>query len=99
MVIHDHILWSLNPGLFRYPHTPGIWTDEQVEAWKPIVKAVHDKGGIFFLQIWHVGRVSHTGLYYMMYTIIPFLIIHTSIVLFVQLICFVCSIDLFYLFN
>ena len=43
-----------------YPHTPGIWTQEQVEAWKPIVKAVHDKGGVFFCQIWHVGRVSHT---------------------------------------
>jgi len=44
-----------------YPHTPGIWTQEQVEAWKPIVKAVHDKGGIFICQIWHVGRVSHTS--------------------------------------
>jgi 12-oxophytodienoic acid reductase len=38
----------------------GIWTKEQVEAWKPIVKAVHDKGGIFFCQLWHCGRVSHT---------------------------------------
>ncbi|KAL5993301.1 12-oxophytodienoate reductase 1 [Asimina triloba] len=43
-----------------YPNTPGIWTKEQVEAWKPIVKAVHDKGGIFFCQIWHVGRVSNS---------------------------------------
>ncbi|KAJ7949726.1 12-oxophytodienoate reductase [Quillaja saponaria] len=41
--------------------TPGIWTKEQVEAWKPIVDAVHAKGGIFFCQIWHVGRVSNTG--------------------------------------
>lgn len=41
-----------------YPNTPGIWTEEQVEAWKPIVNAVHAKGGIFFCQIWHVGRVS-----------------------------------------
>ncbi|KAK9162029.1 hypothetical protein Syun_002931 [Stephania yunnanensis] len=41
-----------------YPSTPGIWTKEQVEAWKPIVDAVHEKGGIFFCQIWHVGRVS-----------------------------------------
>ncbi|CAK7327827.1 unnamed protein product [Dovyalis caffra] len=42
-----------------YPNTPGIWTQEQVEAWKPIVDAVHAKGGIFFCQIWHVGRVSN----------------------------------------
>ncbi|KAF8772660.1 hypothetical protein HU200_005625 [Digitaria exilis] len=41
-----------------YPETPGIWTQEQVEAWKPIVDAVHRKGALFFLQIWHVGRVS-----------------------------------------
>ncbi|KAM5575006.1 12-oxophytodienoate reductase 2-like [Rosa sericea] len=44
-----------------YPDTPGIWTKEQVEAWKPIVNAVHAKGGVFFCQIWHVGRVSNTG--------------------------------------
>ncbi|KAJ9167316.1 hypothetical protein P3X46_021980 [Hevea brasiliensis] len=44
-----------------YPSTPGIWTKEQVEAWKPIVDAVHARGGIFFLQIWHVGRVSNSG--------------------------------------
>lgn len=42
-----------------YPNTPGINTQEHVEAWKPIVQAVHDKGGIFFMQLWHVGRVSH----------------------------------------
>ena len=46
-----------------YPNTPGIWTKEQVEAWKPIVDAVHDKGGIFFCQIWHAGRVSNSGIY------------------------------------
>nr|XP_023883658.1 12-oxophytodienoate reductase 2-like [Quercus suber]POE71332.1 12-oxophytodienoate reductase 2 [Quercus suber] len=44
-----------------YPDTPGIWTKEQVEAWKPIVDAVHAKGGVFFCQIWHVGRVSNQG--------------------------------------
>ncbi|CAI0396812.1 unnamed protein product [Linum tenue] len=44
-----------------YKDAPGIWTKEQVEAWKPIVDAVHAKGGIFFLQIWHVGRVSNSG--------------------------------------
>ncbi|EPS67956.1 hypothetical protein M569_06815, partial [Genlisea aurea] len=42
-----------------YPNTPGIWTEEQVEAWKPIVEAVHAKGAFFFCQIWHVGRVSN----------------------------------------
>ncbi|KAL6316316.1 hypothetical protein AAG906_017949 [Vitis piasezkii] len=41
-----------------YAHTPGIWTKEQVEAWKPIVDAVHAKGSIFICQLWHVGRVS-----------------------------------------
>lgn len=41
-----------------YPNTPGIWTKEQVEAWEPIVKAVHDKDGVFFCQLWHAGRAS-----------------------------------------
>ncbi|EFH66516.1 predicted protein [Arabidopsis lyrata subsp. lyrata] len=42
-----------------YPDIPGIWTREQVEAWKPIVDAVHSQGGIFFCQIWHGDRVFH----------------------------------------
>ena len=44
-----------------YPSTPGIWTKDQVEAWKPVVEGVHQKGGVFFCQIWHVGRASTYG--------------------------------------
>ncbi|MCD7468378.1 12-oxophytodienoate reductase 1 [Datura stramonium] len=42
----------------RYPDTPVIWTKEQVEAWKPVVDAVHAKGGIFFCQIWQPNGQS-----------------------------------------
>lgn len=42
-----------------YPCVPGIHSTEQTQAWKPIVEAVHEKGGVFFMQLWHVGRVSH----------------------------------------
>lgn len=45
-----------------YAWTPGIHSPEQVEGWKKVTKAVHDKGGIIFAQLWHVGRVSHTSL-------------------------------------
>jgi len=41
-----------------YAGVPGIWSQEQVEGWKQVTKAVHDKGGRIFMQIWHVGRVS-----------------------------------------
>ncbi|OQV24667.1 putative 12-oxophytodienoate reductase 11 [Hypsibius exemplaris] len=43
-----------------YFRTPGIYTDDQIEAWKPVTKAVRDRGAFFFLQLWHVGRVSHS---------------------------------------
>jgi N-ethylmaleimide reductase len=43
-----------------YINTPGIHSAEQVEGWKQITKAVHDKGGRIFLQLWHVGRISHS---------------------------------------
>lgn len=43
-----------------FPHSPGIWNEEQVEGWKKVVHAVHDMGGIIFCQLWHVGRASHT---------------------------------------
>lgn len=54
----SHIYFLLYFYFWSYPNTPGIWTREQVEAWKPIVNAVHEKGGIFFCQLWHAGRVS-----------------------------------------
>lgn len=44
-----------------YRYTPGIHTHEQVEGWRKVTKAVHDKGGTIFLQLWHVGRISHPG--------------------------------------
>jgi 12-oxophytodienoic acid reductase len=44
------------PSESEYCDVPGIFSLEQVEAWKPVVKAVHDKGAIFFCQIWHSGR-------------------------------------------
>jgi len=42
-----------------YIHTAGIYSDAQVAGWKIVTKRVHDKGGKIFIQLWHVGRVSH----------------------------------------
>ena len=42
-----------------YINTPGIYSQEQVEGWKQVTKRVHDKGGKIFIQLWHVGRMSH----------------------------------------
>jgi N-ethylmaleimide reductase len=42
-----------------YPRTPGIFTDAQVTGWKRVTDAVHAEGGRIFLQLWHVGRLSH----------------------------------------
>jgi 2,4-dienoyl-CoA reductase-like NADH-dependent reductase (Old Yellow Enzyme family) len=42
-----------------WPYAPGIWSDEQVAAWKPIVRAVHDAGGRIVSQLWHMGRIVH----------------------------------------
>ena len=42
-----------------WPSAPGIWSDEQTEAWKPITKAVQDAGGLIVMQLWHMGRVVH----------------------------------------
>jgi len=42
-----------------YINTPGIYSDEQVKGWKKVTEAVHGKGGTMFIQLWHVGRMSH----------------------------------------
>ena len=45
-----------------YAWTPGIYSDAQVAGWRQVTDTVHAKGGRIFLQLWHVGRVSHTSL-------------------------------------
>jgi N-ethylmaleimide reductase len=44
------------------PNVPGIYSEAQIAGWTRVVDAVHAKGGIIFLQLWHVGRVSHSSL-------------------------------------
>lgn len=43
-----------------YPRTPGIFTNAQIDGWKRVTNAVHAEGGCIFLQLWHVGRLSHS---------------------------------------
>ncbi|MGY4477294.1 N-ethylmaleimide reductase [Bradyrhizobium sp. USDA 3364] len=45
-----------------YQDTPGIYSKEQVEGWRKVTDRVHECGGRIFIQIWHVGRISHTSL-------------------------------------
>ncbi|WP_394754877.1 alkene reductase [Crenothrix sp.] len=49
----------ISPQGVGYPSTPGIWSQEQIDAWQKITSAVHNKNGRMFLQLWHVGRISH----------------------------------------
>lgn len=50
---------SICPMGVGYADTPGIWSKEQIEGWKSVTHAVHQKNGRIFLQLWHVGRISH----------------------------------------
>lgn len=50
---------SVDPMGVGYPNTPGIWADAHVKGWRAITEAVHKKGGLILLQLWHVGRISH----------------------------------------
>jgi 2,4-dienoyl-CoA reductase-like NADH-dependent reductase (Old Yellow Enzyme family) len=49
---------SVTPIGVGYPHTPGIWSQEQVDGWREVTDAVHAAGGRILLQLWHVGRIS-----------------------------------------
>lgn len=45
-----------------YQDTPGLYTKAQVDGWRKVTDAVHANGGRIFVQLWHVGRISHVGL-------------------------------------
>jgi N-ethylmaleimide reductase len=53
---------QISPTGKGYAFTPGIYSQEQVAGWKSVTDAVHAKGGTIFLQLWHVGRISHPTL-------------------------------------
>jgi N-ethylmaleimide reductase len=53
---------QISPQGVGYPSTPGIHSPEQVAGWKAVNEAVHQAGGRIFLQLWHVGRISHPSL-------------------------------------
>ncbi len=53
---------QISPQGVGYPSTPGIHSSRQVEGWQKVVEGVHRKGGRIFLQLWHVGRISHPSL-------------------------------------
>jgi 2,4-dienoyl-CoA reductase-like NADH-dependent reductase (Old Yellow Enzyme family) len=42
-----------------WPYAPGLWSDAQVEGWKPVTEAVHQAGGRIVAQLWHMGRLVH----------------------------------------
>ena len=49
---------AISPEANNLPGAACLYTDEQEEGWRKVVKAVHDKGGRIFLQIWHCGRTA-----------------------------------------
>jgi len=53
---------TISPMAQGYLNTPGIWSEEQIAAWRVVTDAVHAEGGKIVLQLWHVGRISHVSL-------------------------------------
>lgn len=53
---------NIGPMSNAFDRAPGLWTDEQVEGWKPVVDQVHEKGGRIVAQLWHGGRASARGI-------------------------------------
>lgn len=53
---------QISPQGKGYAYTPGIYSPEQINGWRKIVDSVHAEGSHIFIQLWHVGRVSHSSL-------------------------------------
>jgi NADPH2 dehydrogenase/N-ethylmaleimide reductase len=53
---------NVSPNSCAFESAPGIWTQAQVEGWKIVTRAVHEKGGRIFMQLWHCGRVGASGI-------------------------------------
>ncbi len=49
----------ISPRASGYPNVPGIWSEEQIAAWKEVVESVHKAGGVIFMQLWALGRTAN----------------------------------------
>ena len=49
---------SVSPSGIAHPDTPGLWNSQQVQGWRMVTEAIHQRGGRIVLQLWHAGRVS-----------------------------------------
>ena len=45
-----------------WPYAPGLWSQDQSLAWRPVTRAVHERGGLIVAQLWHMGRMTHSSL-------------------------------------
>ncbi len=50
---------NVSPRGAGYVNVPGLWSEEQVLGWQKVTGAIHEKNGLIFAQLWHVGRISH----------------------------------------
>lgn len=52
---------SVSPRSAALPNTPGVFTQEQIDAWKPVTQAVHERGSFIYMQLWMCGRAARPG--------------------------------------
>ncbi len=52
---------TISPQANGWNQSPGIYTDQMADAWRQVSKAVHDRKGVIFMQLWHCGRASHSS--------------------------------------
>ncbi|MGY3572618.1 alkene reductase [Vibrio paucivorans] len=57
LIISEAVI--IRPDGQGYPNTPGLFSPEQINGWRTVTDAVHQKGGKIFAQLWHTGRVAH----------------------------------------
>jgi 2,4-dienoyl-CoA reductase-like NADH-dependent reductase (Old Yellow Enzyme family) len=69
LIISEAIL--IRPDGQGYPNTPGIYNDQQIQAWRKVTDKVHQKGGKIFAQLWHTGRVAHPSFFGGDYVLAP----------------------------
>ena len=50
---------EISPDAYGWADSPGLWSTEQVQGWRRVTDAVHQKGGFMYIQLWHTGAMSH----------------------------------------
>jgi len=90
---------AISEGGYGFGGAPGIFNDDQVKGWQEVTKAVHEKNGLIFCQLWHMGRVSEFFVRFCLLYIVIVIVVIIIVIIIIVIVIVIIVIILIMMFD